>query len=351
LFSVHFTLTYVGRLMITSRTISRIRKGEWGFPTLLIGNNGNALRTYQEIQRQPLRSGNIFIGYVSIDSADGLLKDYLPRLGTITDLDDIMQRYEMDEVIIAVEPSQHEVLTNILTVIETYPVGIKIMPDYRDILVGSVKTDSIFYFPLIQIPRELLPPWQRVLKRIMDVGISLLVLLVLSPLFIIIAILIKLTSKGPIIYSQERIGRYGKPFIMHKFRSMYIDAERHGPALSSKNDPRITPLGRFLRKYRIDELPQFYNVLIGNMSIVGPRPERKYYIDQIVQKAPYYRLLLRIKPGITSWGQVKYGYAENVDQMIERLQYDILYLENMSIAMDIKIMIYTVLIILQGRGK
>jgi exopolysaccharide biosynthesis polyprenyl glycosylphosphotransferase len=351
LFSVHFTLTYVGRLIITSRTISRIRKGEWGFPTLLIGNNGNALRTYQEIQRQPLRSGNIFIGYVSIDSADGLLKDYLPRLGTITDLDDIMQRYEMDEVIIAVEPSQHEVLTNILTVIETYPVDIKIMPDYRDILVGSVKTDSIFYFPLIQIPRELLPPWQRVIKRIMDVGISLLVLLVLSPLFIIIAILIKLTSKGPIIYSQERIGRYGKPFIMHKFRSMYVDAERHGPALSSKNDPRITPLGRFLRKYRIDELPQFYNVLIGNMSIVGPRPERKYYIDQIVQKAPYYRLLLRIKPGITSWGQVKYGYAENVDQMIERLQYDILYLENMSIAMDIKIMIYTVLIILQGRGK
>lgn len=351
LFFTHFTLTYAGRLLITSRTIKKIRSGQWGFKTLLVGNNGNALHAYQEIVNQPLKSGNIFVGYVSLQDDDDFLKEHLPRLGTLKDLDNIMQETDVDEVIIAIEPSEHVLLSEILIVLESYPVEIYIMPDYRDILVGTVKTDGIFYTPLIHVPAELMPAWQRAFKRIMDIVVSLLAIILLSPVFLITAILIKLTSKGPIIYSQERIGRYGKPFIMHKFRSMYVDAEKNGPALSSKNDPRITPLGRILRKYRIDELPQFFNVLIGNMSLVGPRPERKYYIDQILQRAPYYRLLMRVKPGITSWGQVKYGYAENVDQMIERLKYDILYLENMSLAMDIKIIIYTFLIILQGRGK
>ncbi|MCX7696365.1 MAG: sugar transferase [Bacteroidales bacterium] len=351
LFIVHFTLTYAGRLFITSQTIKKIRTGKWGFKTLLVGNNGNALHAYQEIVHQPLKSGNFFIGYVSLHENDDFLREYLPRLGTIDDLDLIMQKNEIDEVIIAVEPSEHALLSKILIVLESYPVEILIMPDYRDILIGTVKTDGIFYAPFIHVPAELMPAWQRIVKRAMDIVVSILAIVLLSPIFVITAILIKLTSKGPIIYSQERIGRYGKPFIMHKFRSMYVDAEKNGPALSSKNDPRITPLGRILRKYRIDELPQFFNVLIGNMSLVGPRPERKYYIDQILQRAPYYRLLLRIKPGITSWGQVKYGYAENVDQMIERLKYDILYLENMSLTMDIKIIIYTFLIILQGRGK
>jgi lipopolysaccharide/colanic/teichoic acid biosynthesis glycosyltransferase len=132
---------------------------------------------------------------------------------------------------------------------------------------------------------------------------------------------------------------------------MYTNAEKMGPALSSQDDPRITRFGKFLRKVRLDELPQFYNVLIGEMSVVGPRPERLYFINQITQKAPHYRHLHKVRPGITSWGQVKYGYAENVDQMIDRLKYDLLYIENMSLYVDLKILIYTVLIVLQGRGK
>ena len=276
----------------------------------------------------------------------------MPRLGSLADLRTIVKEHAVEEAIVALEPDEKERLSDILLAINSCgDIIIKITPDARDIAVGSIHQRSIFHSPFIVINNRLMPEWQYSLKRIADIVISLFALILLSPVYLVTAIIVKATSPGPVFYAQERIGHLGKPFKMHKFRSMYVDAEEAGPALSKDDDPRITPFGRFMRKVRLDEIPQFYNVLRGTMSLVGPRPERQFYIDQIVKRAPEYMLLQRVKPGITSWGQVKYGYASNVDQMVERLRYDLLYLDNMSLSTDIKILLYTVIIILQGRGK
>jgi len=210
---------------------------------------------------------------------------------------------------------------------------------------------SIFGSPLIIINPSLMPVWQQSMKRIIDIIVSLFFLLLLSPVYIITALVIKLSSRGPVFFAQERIGLHGNPFTIYKFRSMFVGAEKGTPMLSSDNDSRITPIGKFMRGIRLDEIPQFYNVLIGDMSLVGPRPERQYFIDQIMQRAPHYRHLHKVRPGITSWGQVKYGYAENVEEMIQRLKYDIIYIENMSLALDFKILFYTIKTVLQRSGK
>ena len=373
LLAVHFALTYTLRLIVTSQTARMVHTRQLGFPTLMVGGGPKAYQTYLDLENQETYSGNQLVGYVDISSEFGVrslelsgcgysnselrtpnsaLDKVMPCLGTLADLRTLVDKYNVEEAIIAVEPAEQDRISEILHAL--YCCGdiiIKITPDARDIIVGSVKMNSIFHSPLIVINNRLMEEWEYSVKRLADIVISLVAMVVLSPVYLVTAIIVKFSSPGPVFYAQERIGYHGKPFRMHKFRSMYVDAEEAGPALSKDNDPRITPFGRFMRKVRLDEIPQFYNVLKGTMSLVGPRPERQYYIDQIVERAPEYLLLQRIKPGITSWGQVKYGYASTVDEMVERLRYDLLYLDNMSLTTDLKILVYTVLIILQGRGK
>lgn len=352
LFGLHFGLTYLFRLILTTRTIHRIHHRKIGFNTLLIGSNEKAEKVYMEMSGQKRPAGNLFAGFVGVENNDDrLLGKYLPQLGKLNELNEIIDRNNIEEVIIAIETREHERLNGILTVLENRQISIWGIPDLYDFLSGTVKTTAIFGSPLIKISNGLMPTWQANMKRLLDVVLSIVASIIFLPIFIVVAILIKKSSKGPILYKQERIGRFGKPFKIYKLRSMVNGAENGTPALSSENDERITKIGRFLRKTHLDEIPQFFNVLKGDMSLVGPRPERQYYIDQIVKQAPHYTHLHKLRPGITSWGQVKYGYASNVEEMLERLPYDMIYLKNISLYIDFKILIYTVMVAFKANGK
>jgi exopolysaccharide biosynthesis polyprenyl glycosylphosphotransferase len=296
-------------------------------------------------------SGNKFIGFVSLNNhTKNVLGEYLPHLGKIEDIHNIIIDKNVEEVIIAIEYAEQDMINLIINKLINVDVEIKAIPSLYDILTGRVRMSSILGTPLISVSHNSMPAWQQNVKSFLDHFLAVFALIITLPLSIFLAIGIKLTSKGPILYRHVRIGKYGKPFFIYKFRSMYMDAEKNGPELSSMTDERVTPFGRFMRRSRLDEIPNFINVLKGDMAIVGPRPERQHYIEQIIQTAPHYLHLLKVKPGITSWGQVKYGYAENVNQMIQRLKYDLIYLDNMSLFVDFKIIIYTIQTIIRRKG-
>ncbi len=348
---LHSALTLFPRLFIVTLHAKRIHSGKSGFRTIIIGGSDKAVEIFEEISKLKKRSGHLFIGYVNINGADLKLNGKMDYLGHIDDLDAILTKNQPEEVIIALESSDHERLKGIMTRLAGYDVKINLVPDAYDLLAGQIKMTNLFGALLIDADPNFMPEWQRILKRAIDVVISLIAMVVLLPLYIFLALLVKIGSKGPVFFTQERVGQLRKPFRILKFRTMVDQAEKNGPQLSSAEDPRITKIGRFLRKTRLDEFPQFWNVLRGDMSLVGPRPERQYYIDLIAGKDPQYLYLHKVRPGITSWGQVKFGYAENVAQMIQRMKYDLLYVRNMSLALDFKIMFYTIAIIFKGSGK
>lgn len=349
---IHTSFALTFRLAILYAVKKNLVNGKVGFNTLVIGGNQQAINIYKQVLDNPKVLGNIFKGFIySSKEASNGMSQYLPQLGHLSQLEEIIDKNEIEEVIVAVDSSEHHLLENILTRLSYRPVVVKVQPDYYDIISGSVKTNNVFDAVLIHIHPDLMPDWQRVCKRMLDIMVSGTSLIILTPFLLFTAIMVKLSSKGGVIYKQERIGLFGRPFYIYKFRSMFVEAEKAGPALSSKMDPRITKWGRFMRKWRIDELPQFVNILKGDMSLVGPRPERKHYIDIISEKHPHYKYLHKVKPGLTSWGMVQFGYAENVNEMIERMKYDLLYIENCSLALDLKIIMYTFMVIFQGRGK
>ncbi|MEP7266211.1 MAG: exopolysaccharide biosynthesis polyprenyl glycosylphosphotransferase [Saprospiraceae bacterium] len=343
-----FSIPAFTRMMVLSWSARRLKSNKVNYNTLILGDEEKAIQLASVIQKGLKIPGQNILGTVGASS----LPNY-PYLGHFEQLDQILVKEKIEEVIIALNYHESAILNMVLNKLRSnFPnVLIRITPDAYDFLMGHIKLDALYAEPLMELPSGKMVQWQYLVKRMLDIAVSILLLIVLIPLILWIIFRTKWSSKGKIFYQQERIGKFGKPFNILKFRSMLENAETSSPELSFEGDPRCTPWGTFMRKWRLDEIPQFFNVLRGDMSIVGPRPERQFFIDQIKMQAPFYSRILTVHPGITSWGQVKYGYASTVKQMVERLKFDLIYVENQSLSLDIKIILYTILVLFQGKGK
>lgn len=319
--------------------------------TLIVGWSDKARELFDSVKSSPALGYHV-IGFVRVSGQSSAEShDNVAVVGSIDNLPQLVDQYDIKEILIALESSEHDNLLRIIANCNSRVVGLKIIPDLYDIISGQARTNQIYGFPLIEIMPEIMQPWERAVKRTIDVISSALVLLIGLPIWIVVAIAIKLDSKGPVFYTQERVGKDEKHFPIIKFRTMFTNAEsKSGPVWANKKDPRTTRIGKILRRLKIDEIPQLINVLDGNMSLVGPRPERPYFVEQLSREIPLYRRRLKVRPGITGWAQVKHKYDETIDDVRKKVQYDLFYIENMSLRMDFKIMLNTITVILSGKG-
>jgi len=338
-----------GRAVYHTTTRRLILSGKISRNTLIVGSLTQSRELYEQVLKYPFLGFNVQ-GYVSTEEV--LEPTRVPLLGTTENLEHVLATNDIQEVLVALPSTDHELLLDIIGKCSAYNVKIKIRPDMYDIISGQARTNQIYGIPLIEITPQLMQPWERVVKRLMDITVSLFVLLLGLPLWLIVALAIKLGSPGPVFYTQERVGKNGRIFRILKFRSMYQNAESgSGPRWADKDDPRVTPVGRILRRMHLDEIPQFFNILEGSMSLVGPRPERPFFVEQFIKEIPLYRRRLNVRPGITGWAQVKHKYDATMEDVRNKLRFDLFYIENMSLRMDVKILIHTVLRMLLARGQ
>ena len=317
--------------------------------TLIVGVTQRAADISRQIRTQP-NLGYDLIGFVDDGPSPGGLS-LEPMVGHTQVLPQLIRKLGADEVIITLEEPKHESLLRLMSDINGAAIEVKILPDMYEVVTGLARTEQVIGLPLIRINPDILTPYQKVAKRTVDVVIAAVGLLVTAPLLLVVGLLVRLTSAGPAFFAQERVGYRGRRFTIHKLRTMMEDAEEAtGPVWAKANDPRITPVGRLLRRARFDELPQLWNVLIGDMSLVGPRPERPHFVEWLSKEFPYYYRLLAIKPGITGWAQVKGNYDSSLEDIRRKLKDDFFYIENLSIRLDLKIMLMTVRVVLSAKG-
>jgi exopolysaccharide biosynthesis polyprenyl glycosylphosphotransferase len=318
---------------------------------LIIGANASGERLVKEIHAYA-KLGYRVTGFIDDDGRKrGSMVGGYRVLGTYSEIPSIVKRERIPAIIVAhVSDSANEIM-KVLNYCGEISITVYMVPSLIDVITGHLKTNQVFGIPLLVLLQDHMPGWEAQIKRLMDISVSLGVLTIGAPIWLFVAAIIKFTSPGPVVYKQLRVGRNGKNYTMYKFRSMYQDAEkRSGPTWASKNDPRITPVGRFIRKTRLDEIPQFFNVFKGEMSLVGPRPERPFFVEQLKQEIPWYVRRIKMKPGITGWAQVKHKYDASIEDVKQKVMYDLYYFENMSIQLDIKIIVRTFWVVFTGKG-
>lgn len=349
-----FSISGLNRFII--RTIQRVyaQHGKGLHRTLIIGTGQNAKTAYDDLNRNKTLGMEV-LGFIQVNGKavnpdTGILEEEV--IGHLDNITQIVEERQIQDVIVAVEPDRRKDLIEVISRVDHPDITLKLLPDFYQLVSGLNKTNQIFGMPLIEISPVPMPLWEKGVKRLLDVLVSIIVLVLSFPFLALIALVIKLDSKGPIIYSQRRVGRNGRQFTMFKFRTMLVDAEsKTGPTWATENDPRVTKVGYWLRKMRLDEIPQLLNVLSGVMSLVGPRPERQHFVDQFKTQIPLYTRRLRVRPGITGWAQVKWKYDSSLDDVKEKTKYDLFYVENISLKMDLKILIITLITMFKGKGQ